>query len=217
MKIVALSDTHNRHDDILVPAGDVLVHAGDFTVNGTLYEVRPFLEWFSSLPHKHKLLIAGNHDRVFQDAPELARSILSEYPGVTYLEDSGVCLEGSNEASVMFWGSPWRCVDHVSSWVFSDFDENLGRKYGLIPGHVDVLITHGPPYGVGDQIDGPEDDHLGSTTLLQCVDQLKPKLHIFGHIHQGYGTYTLDKTVLVNAAILDGSYVPVNQPMVLEV
>lgn len=62
MKIVAISDTHQLHDKVVIPDGDVLVHAGDFTNQGTDGALIKFLTWFSSQPHPYKVFIAGNHE-----------------------------------------------------------------------------------------------------------------------------------------------------------
>ena len=68
LRFVAISDTHNKHADLVVPPGDVLIHAGDVTWGGTLAEVEAFNAWLGTLPHKHKIVVAGNHDFAFDPA-----------------------------------------------------------------------------------------------------------------------------------------------------
>src|ERR1700678_3171226 len=100
MRIVCFSDTHLKHS-FEVPEGDLLLHTGDGTGHGELKEVRRWGEWLDTLPHRHRVVIAGNHDFAFQQTPEEARRLLP--PGVTYLEDSGTEVEG-----LKIWGSPWQ-------------------------------------------------------------------------------------------------------------
>jgi len=92
VRLVCISDTHSLHRRIPdVPDGDVLIHAGDCLGAGTLDNVEDLNDWLGTLPHRHKIVIAGNHDWVFQEAPELARDALTN---AIYLEDSGVEIEG---------------------------------------------------------------------------------------------------------------------------
>lgn len=216
MRIVCLSDTHNRHDALRVPDGDVLVHAGDATMHGSAEELAAFDAWFGSLPHRHKLLVAGNHDFLFEQRPRGARELIRS---ATYLEDSGTAIDG-----VRFWGSPWQ------PW-FLDWAFNLRRgaplkaKWDLIPEGTDVLITHGPPHGVLDRVGGvvprltaaaTGGEHVGCEELRGAVLRLRPRLHVFGHIHEGYGQQSLDGTRFVNASCCDRSYRPQNPPLVVD-
>jgi len=201
-----------------VPDGDLLVHAGDFTRQGTLREVAAFAEWLRSLPHRHKVVVAGNHDFLFEKEPVLARSLLT---GATYLEDEGVTIEG-----LRIWGSPWQ------PWFF-DWAFNLKRgaplkaKWDLIPEGTDLLVTHGPPHGILDEVGRVtgkiaafamgQGSHVGCEELAKAVVRLRPKVHVFGHIHEGYGQIRAADTLFVNAANCDKDYRPINAPVVLEV
>ncbi len=101
MRLVLASDTHDRHRGLAVPEGDVFIHAGDFTMNGNLKAVAAFGAWIRALPHRYKVVIAGNHDWSFENAPAAARQALRDgEDGLIYLQDSGVTLEG-----ISFWGS----------------------------------------------------------------------------------------------------------------
>jgi predicted phosphohydrolase len=209
MRLVLISDTHT-HRGISLPEGDVLVHAGDATSTGTLPQVNQFLEWFSSRPHPHKIFIAGNHDWLFEREPGLAAMLLAEHPGLVYLQDSGIEIDG-----IRFWGSPWQPA-------FCDWAFNLPRKgprlrevWNRIPLGTDVLITHGPPHGTLDQVQGGE--HLGCEELRIRLGAVKPRLHVFGHIHDGYGVVQADSAVLVNASICDEAYRPCHRPIVVDV
>lgn len=213
MKLVCLSDTHGRHDAIRVPEGDVLLHAGDGTKRGTKAEVEAWNDWLGRLPHPHKIAIAGNHDFLFQEEPALARTLLTN---ATYLEDSGIEVGG-----VRFWGSPWQ------PWFF-DWAFNLRRgeeirvKWDLIPRGTDVLVTHGPPHGIRDQVAGlmnrlaSRREHVGCEELLAAVLRVRPKVHVFGHIHEGHGSEERLGIQFVNASNCDREYRPVQPPIVVE-
>lgn len=218
MRIVCMSDTHCLQHNFKVPEGDLIIHAGDFSSIGTDREVRKFAKWFRGLPHPHKVVIAGNHDRFFERQPEIARSYLE--PDIIYLEDSGCEIGG-----LKFWGSPWQ--PEFERWAFN-LPRNgvkLLEKWAMIPADTDVLITHGPPSGVLDQVRPritawgmPEDGSgpLGCEQLAARVACVRPKLHVFGHIHDGYGQITQDGTTFVNASVCDEDYRPMNRPIVVE-
>lgn len=209
MKIVCISDTHLMHlrHKVKVPHGDVLIHAGDATFRGTKEEIQAFSSWFSGLPHKHKIFVPGNHDLGFERAPQLASALL---PGRTsVLIDSMIEING-----VKFWGSPYQ--PEFMGWGFNcPRGEALRVHWDLIPEGIDVLITHSPPYGIGDVV--PRGEHVGCEDLRDAVVRAKPKLHVFGHIHHSYGVYTPGVTKFVNASICNEEYLPVNKPVVCEV
>jgi Icc-related predicted phosphoesterase len=212
MKVVCLSDTHNLHDRIEVPEADLLIHAGDATMKGTRDEVSRFAEWIRAQPHRYKILVAGNHDFLFEREPDEARRM---FDGVTYLQDSGVTIEG-----LAIWGSPWQ--PWFRDWAFNlERGEPLRAVWSLIPEGTDLLITHGPPYGILDEValaphEPPRDRHAGCEDLLAAVGRIRPRVHLFGHIHEAYGTVTRDGTAFVNASNCNRAYQPVNPPIVLE-
>jgi Icc-related predicted phosphoesterase len=201
MRIVCLSDTHNRHEEIAVPDGDVLIHAGDLTNTGSAEEIVAALSWLAKLPHRYKIVIAGNHDWLFDSSPTLAASLIPS--GVCYLQDSGCSIEG-----IHFWGSPVQ--PWFLDWAFNRRSEDIARHWAMIPAMTDVLVTHGPPKGKRD-FNGIE--HSGCEMLLRRLSEVRPKLHVYGHIHGGYGVDVLGPTLSVNAAICDDSYRPVNLPI----
>ena len=209
MKLVCISDTHSMHRRIPeIPDGDVLIHAGDCLGAGTLEDVADLNDWLGTLPHRHKIVIAGNHDWVFQEAPDHARELLTN---ATYLEDSGIEIEG-----VRFWGSPWSPT--FMDWAFmQDRGEPIDRYWQRIPANTNVLITHTPPNGIGDEVDtGLRYESVGCEDLLVRVRQVKPQVHIYGHIHEGYGEHARWDTRFINASTCDERYRPINPPMVVE-
>ncbi len=213
MRIVCLSDTHNFHDQIEVPDGDILIHAGDATGRGTVFEITQFAKWFTSLPHKHKIFVAGNHDWLFETDNALARMLVSK---VTYLQDSFVEIEG-----LKIYGSPWQ--PRFYDWAFNlNRGAELAEKWKLIPLDTDILITHGPPNGILDEV--PRKyfvENTGCEELIKRVETLSEfgnlKLHIFGHIHCGYGQDEKLGVKFVNASNCDEEYNPSQPPIVVEI
>jgi Icc-related predicted phosphoesterase len=205
LRLVAISDTHNLHENVVVPEGDVLIHAGDFTGRGTLPEIEAFNAWLGDLPHRYKIVIAGNHDWGFEREPAAARRALTN---AIYLEDAAIELEG-----VKFYGSPWQ--PWFMNWAFNlKTDAELRAKWDLIPDGTDVLITHGPPRGFHDRT--ITFDEVGCLELRKTVERIAPRLHIFGHIHEGYGHTAAGPTRFLNASTCDVFYRPVNPPLVID-
>jgi Icc-related predicted phosphoesterase len=189
MKIVCISDTHARHHLTVVPDGDILVHGGDITRHGSLEDVESFDLWLGTLPHKHKVMICGNHDFCFQKQPAEARGRITN---AIYLEDSGCEIEG-----LSFYGSPWQ--PWFFDWAFNlPRGEALAEMWAKIPLGVDVLITHGPPQGILDETNRGES--VGCRDLLERVLKIKPRLHVFGHIHEAAGRLKIEDTIFVNAS-----------------
>lgn len=204
MRLVFVSDTHLQHA-FDVPDGDVLIHCGDGTMRGSAGEIQLWNEWFKKQPHTYKIAIAGNHDIGFEEAPEAAQRLLNE---PIYLQDSSIKIEGVN-----FYGSPWQ--PEFFDWAFNlPRGHALEQKWDLIPGDVDVLITHGPPHGILDvNLHG---EHCGDEQLLEAVERIKPKIHAFGHIHYSAGSLEQNGTLFVNASICTDRYDPWQAPIVVD-
>lgn len=188
LTIVAMADTHLYHGNLEVPDGDVLIHAGDMARSGTLAELEVARDFLAALPHRHKIVVAGNHDCALEDTPEVARELFSRF---TYLEDESITIEG-----VRFYGSPW--TPRFFDWAFNlDRGPQLAEKWARIPEDTDVLITHGPPKGIGDRT--IDDRREGCVDLLERIEQVAPAFHIFGHIHEHRGIWRVGPTTFVNA------------------
>lgn len=208
MRLVLISDTHEQHEKVVIPDGDVLVHAGDLTFDGISSAINEALEWMNGLPHKYIVMIAGNHDFAFE-RPHLKNRL--HFGRVVYLENSSVNIEGVN-----FYGSPVQ--PWFMNWAFNVHRGAPIKKYwDMIPENTDVLITHGPPMGILDQSILGKTDHLGCEELIKQVEISVPKVHVFGHIHGGYGHVTSGQTKFYNASICNEAYQPVNQPFVVEI
>lgn len=214
LRIVAISDTHEQHEQIDLPEGDLLICAGDISFNGRPQAIADFNRWFAAQPHRCKILIAGNHDFLFEEDNSLARSLLSDE--INYLEDSDCQLDvapaGEPNRLLKFWGSP------ITPWFFNwAFNRHRGapirRHWEKIPGDTDILITHGPPAGILDRNSAGEP--TGCEDLRLVVDRIKPRVHIFGHIHEAYGVEEHDGTIFVNACQLDERYQLAHEPVVV--
>jgi len=196
-RVVCISDTCELHRELRVPPGDLLIHAGDFTFFGRgTRAIVDFNNWLGELPHPHKVVTYGNHEYALEAKPKL-RKLISN---ATVLVNESVVI-----GPARIWGSP--LTPHFGgAFGRSNAPERL-KVYNEIPLDTDIFITHGPPYGVLD--DSPTDypGPSGDPELRAAVIRVKPKLHVFGHVHSSLGTQTTRDTVFVNAALfgLDGS------------
>ena len=205
MRIVVISDTHGQHDALAIPPGDILIHAGDFTMVGDLPELKAFNAFLGELDHPHKIVIAGNHDFCFEREPNTARAKLTE---ALYLEDEEVLIEG-----IRIYGSPWQ--PWFFNWAFNlPRGPEIRAKWEQIPAGTDILITHGPPAGILDHTDWNE--QVGCQDLLDIVQKIKPRVHIFGHIHEARGVHPTPETLFLNACVLDSSYEPAGSALILD-
>lgn len=199
-----------------IPDGDVLIHAGDFMSSGwEKSQYLPFLQWFSDQPHRHKIFIAGNHDRYTQIEEADFIKDVSAYKTITYLRDSEIVIDG-----VKFYGSPWQKWFWDWAWNFPLEYESYKRKAQLvwnnIPDDTNVLITHGQPHGINDR--APDGDLTGCKFLLERIKELKDlKLYVGGHIHCEYGQKEIDGVTYINAAVCDEDYCPVNPPIIFNI
>lgn len=213
-RIVCISDTHNCNEEIAVPDGDLLIHSGDATVNGSDDEVTSFLHWFSHLPHRHKIFVAGNHDWMYETANRRAR-LLTANSNIRYLQDSSTEIDGFK-----IYGSPWQ--PRFYDWAFNlNRGSEMAEKWKLIPSDIDILITHGPPHGILDAVPRLSGiHHAGCEELRTRVENIaangKLKLHVFGHIHCGYGVHEEFGVKFVNASTCDEKYSPTQPPIVVD-
>ena len=196
MKILHLSDTHGCHHRLWdLPEADVVVHSGDFCMVGTEQEAIDFLDWLCDLPYRHKIFICGNHDECLYGA-----SISGLDANVHYLCNSGVEIDGIN-----FYGVPMFLRDCVT--------DRQARNISKIPTDTDVLVTHSPALGILDYDDGI---NYGSPEILKRLTAVKPRLHLFGHIHAQHGTTKINGTVYSNGAIMSSDYTNLNTPNVIK-
>ncbi|HET7896251.1 MAG TPA: metallophosphatase domain-containing protein [Flavisolibacter sp.] len=208
MKFVAISDTHCRHRSLRLPKGDVLLHAGDIGYRSNREEVIDFLDWFGQQPFAYKIFTAGNHDFFFERTKaSVIKSLLPD--GVHYLFDEAITVNG-----IKIWGSPY--TPWFYRWAFNKRrGQQLSKHWSKIPEDADVLLTHGPVYGILDMV--VNEQNAGDRDLLKRVLEIKPKAHVCGHIHEAYGTTKRQGIRFVNACVLNEAYELVNKPIQFEV
>ena len=232
MRLVLISDTHGWHRQLKIPSGDVLIHAGDYSRHGQYPELEDFVCWLAGLPHKHKIFIAGNHDICLEAMTGVDHNLIASMAktgkikdkrgnllgseGLHYLRDSSVEIDGK-----LFYGAPWQ--PEFCDWSFQRArGSEMAEKWKLIPDNVDVLISHGPPYGHGDLCPPYMSTHqrnAGCLELLHRIKEVEPKIHICGHIHCGYGITESDecpKTIFVNASTCTEEYKPDHPAIVID-
>ncbi len=198
LEIHCISDTHNRHQEVDLPGGDILIHAGDATMGGTMKEALPFLDWLATRNYLHKVFVPGNHDFFFEENPGLAYQECYDR-GIDLLDNSGIEIEG-----IKFWGSP--ITPEFHDWAFNRQRGHVIRRYwDIIPDDTEILITHGPAYGILDETKCS--GHVGCYDLWERVKKLnKLKLSVCGHIHFAAGHRMVDGRLFVNAASVDEGY-----------
>lgn len=207
LKVVCTSDTHGLHRGLDIPDGDIFLYAGDFSMLGELKVLADFNEWLGQLPHKHKIMIAGNHDRCFENKnKDVARKILTN---VTYLENSGCEVDGIN-----IWGSP--ITSTLSFWAFA-YTREVDRFpiWDKMPENLDILLTHTPPKNILDFTTSCE--HVGDGLLNSYIAKNKPKYNIFGHIHESYGYKEGSFTKFYNVSAVNEVYLLQNPPVVINI
>lgn len=216
MKLCCTSDLHGSLPTI--PECDVLILAGDYCQYRRPYQhywfAGEFQAWINLIVQRgiRVIGIAGNHDWGLFDKT-------ANVHGWIYLEDSGHlipqgCYPIGKPTGIKVWGTPWQPVYH--NWAYNLPEDELAKKWQLIPADTDILVVHGPPAGIGDfSLTGNE--HTGSPSLLARIEEIKPKLVVCGHIHEGFGQYKIWPTTVLNVCHMDRHYNPINKPVLLEI
>lgn len=241
---MAISDIHNNQAVLSLPSADLLIVAGDLTDTGSYKELEDFSSFLSAQKPKFEriIVVAGNHELTFDEQfylkhgeryyhkpaldPRKAKDILLSNADITYLEDSGCEFRG-----VKIWGTPW--IPPIGRWAFSLPSPAFAEQtFAKIPPDTDILVSHAPPFGVldevtyygyecdqqtGERVQVKEVESSGSRELARRVFDVKPRLHIFGHVHEGSGARLAGETLFVNAAIMNKEHKPGNKPKLIEV
>ena len=203
-RVVALSDTHSYHP--VVPDGDILIHAGDISGRSTWADFRREIFWLGALPHEHKMLVPGNHElQVEINIPDSVR--ICRDNGIQLAVDGTVLVD----SLILFCSSR---TPVFGDWAFMH-DEKQAESLWVSAPSCDILVTHGPPYGYNDKVKGVS---LGCRALRRAIDRIRPSVHVYGHIHEGYnGRIYENGTLFANVAILDGGYRPAALPFVFDI
>lgn len=239
MKICCISDTHNKHRELKLPEADLLIHAGDLSGLGKRYEVEDVLLWFKSIVHKFKhgiVFIAGNHDKSFDvnfgeleffldeeveksrmNKPFWLRQMLQEIEednlNIKYLENDWIIVD-----DVVIWGSPITPWFHGDRWAFNKHrGSDIKEVWSSIPEGTHIVVTHGPPLGKGDYIPRSKESVGCEDLLTELENRVKPLLHVYGHIHEGYGVYGDGNNLYANASACNEHYDIVNKPLLFEI
>ena len=184
IRVVCISDTHSKETSI--PNADLLIHAGDLCNDGSAQHIQEQIDWLNSLPHREKVVIAGNHDSFLDPAsrrPEDQEKVL-DWGGIHYLERSAATLAFPDHGNrkVHLYGAP-----DIPRCGGNDFAFQHSRERDVwtdtIPPETDILVTHTPPKY---HLDLPVAN--GDKFLLRQIWRVRPTLHVFGHVHAGYGT-----------------------------
>lgn len=230
-RIACISDTHGKHRNVFVPKCDLLIHCGDFSKTGETSTIRGLTEYFKELKAssqaKQIICIAGNHDILFQSETyrqnwnkfhkesdfrpsqlgDIERTTNALKESCIYLEDEDFCHD-----DIVFYGSPWTPT-YGHCWAFMKNRSEIHQKWDQIPSSTDVLITHGPPLGRGDKC--LRNVRAGCLDLLRQVQtRVRPRLHLFGHIHEGAGCSFDGTTLYVNASSCSIRY-RIEQPCIV--
>jgi Icc-related predicted phosphoesterase len=222
MKLTFISDTHNKHKHVHnnslgdLSGGDILIHAGDISSMGHEHEITEFAKWYDGLDYTHKIFIAGNHDWGFQNNSDKVKGLLTGYKSIDYIQDELITIQDGDNPEIKIWGSPWQ--PEFYNWAFNlpKNGDELKAKWDMIPEGIDILITHGPAWGILDDVDGRRGEHLGCELLAERIKAIKPKIHICGHIHTGYGHYFDGHTHYFNASLLNERYLYNHTPWKIE-
>ena len=230
IRVLCMSDTHEKHDRIplhqLSPC-DILIYAGDFTRFGEPEACKVFCDWLLTIDATYRVVIAGNHETTFDDPRRFplmaqnmskmmvhtkmqlseAKKIVQETEGIIYLEDESIEIMGLN-----IYGSPrttfWK------DWAFFYPDSEGDEVWSHIPDDTDILITHNIPSCKLDLCDGKP---VGCVALKRAVERVQPCLHVFGHLHEGYGVTKIGNTVAANVSIVNKKRHVANRPMLFDI
>jgi len=218
---MCLSDTHGTLPQLDLDGIDLVLHAGDWSnrqktdYGGQLYDFTYIiLTWIEQVRLKVPFYwTLGNHETFVEDLP-LSKVFYDGMINNGLLLDDYVIFNG-----LKIWGNPW--TPTFCNWGFNDRDypDFLGRRFSRIPDDTDIIISHGPIYGIHDFVDYPADHHAGSKELARRVKEIRPKLVLSGHLHddRNYGWLKKDGTTFVGCSLADEMYQFTRQPIVVEI
>jgi Icc-related predicted phosphoesterase len=205
LTVTAMADLHGNLP--LVSPCDLLLIGGDLCPHGGVEVQAAWLDgafrgWLDRIPAREVVAVAGNHDWIFERAPHLVPPLRWHY-----LQDGGVELFG-----LKIYGTPWQ--PRFFDWAFNLDEPELAIKFNRIPEGADIVVSHGPPWGFGDLAPRPPgSEHVGSPSLRDRLLAVRPRLSVFGHIHEGRGVYRQDGVVFANATLVNHRYDMVYTPM----
>jgi len=231
VRIVLISDTHNKHRKITMPPGDILIHSGDFTNRGSLSAIKEFDAWLGELPYLHKVVVPGNHDTAMDPAMWTDNPKINDLNEASaedtkeIIKNAKVLINETLEVrGISIFGSPYTLDPFkLDWWAYKAQNEAQLEDLMEMPVEcVDIVVTHSPPYGIGDLTSNG--DLAGSKAVLNKVVACNPALHVFGHIHEAAGAYTQVKgsgedeikTTFVNGSSIPWTLKPIG-PVIVDI
>lgn len=207
MKITIVSDTHGQPEALGELKGDLLIHCGDFCYDQSRAheDLESLNRWFSRQEFRLIVCTGGNHDFLVEERTTRTKQ---PFRHAVCLQDSGASLDG-----VKIYGAPW--VPELSHWAHYRSDGALAEAWALIPEDTDILVTHTPPFGTLDT--NSRGRQCGCRELQWRLDELRPRVHCFGHIHASADSMERSGTTYVNASLVDRSYKLARPPVTLDV
>lgn len=206
--ITHISDSHMSHNELDLEGypADILIHSGDYSGLGSFQELVEFNRWLGKQPFPDKINVAGNHDKICANMNYETTKML--FTNSYYLEDNLIEIKG-----LKIYGTPWS--KRYGYWSFMKEESELDRVWAKIPEGIDILVVHGPPYGILDKVPRGNDfyDLAGSKTLRDHIlYRVRPRLVCCGHIHCDAGQMEVEGIKFSNAAVLDDSYCLTQKP-----
>jgi Icc-related predicted phosphoesterase len=211
-RVMVISDTHEHSlDGTTMPQVDVLLHTGDLTNFGEMEALRESVKMLGTIEAELKLVIAGNHDISLDATPRVENMSDEEYAkyheaaleimtgpsakkaGITYVQEGTYTFTLSNGATLRVYASPYTAGSGGWAFPYEPLEDRFNDAKQTnqtsiaknpISSGVDIVMTHGPPHSILDQVDG---QNLGCPNLLHAVSRTRPLMHCFGHIHEGHG------------------------------
>lgn len=209
--IAGIADTHYSHLDVHPLPADILVVAGDFCGHGKIEEVAKFNAWLGTLSHKHKIVVAGNHDIIAQNNANIMKGI---FTNAIYLD-----MESVEVLGIKFFGCPWTPEFNDWAFMYPHASAEAERIWAKVPHDTNILISHGPPIGtklstmIGS--DGYPQQDCGCPILRNRIETLPNLVTTFhGHIHSGHGVEKIGEVVCHNVSVVDELYDVVNNGLV---
>jgi len=206
IKLTIISDLHGDYYLLDLRPADILIICGDIGIWNQA-DLWRFNRWLEKQPFDYKVCICGNHDRyAFQCG---MKSIQKQLTNAIYLENSGCEIRG-----LKFWGSP--ITPEFQNWFFMCDRDKISKYWDQISVFSDIIITHGPPFGILDYAVFTK-NNVGCPRLLERINFIKPRFHFFGHIHFSYGIFKNEHTTFINASLMNEAYQLVNKPVEIEI
>ncbi|PZN92309.1 MAG: hypothetical protein DCF31_16730 [Alphaproteobacteria bacterium] len=202
-RVTVISDTHWRHDELDLPAGDLLIHCGDMF---DLFSRSPLRlsrmdAWFRRQPFETILYTGGNHDRELEAAAAHRAQPLKH---ARFLRGETVEVRG-----LKIFGAPW--VPDLARHAFFQDRPSLARSWAQIPPRLDILVTHTPPQGILDRSRGGQSH--GCAALAAELPRIAPRVHCFGHVHASAGQHRIGDTLFINASSIESGTGSIRPPM----